>query len=302
MPKKLFSLLCLPATKSSRQVIKKFPFPINLTEGTYTDLELVFQKGAAKALYKGVDMSTFSFVWLTSDWASRDLAYALRLYFENTKTPHSTVEKSPSKVTDAMAFALNNLPIPDTVFVSRVNSKKSIPLIEQVCGYPLVIKDIKGSKGKHSQYVQSTKELLEKMRALPKNKKFLFQKYIPNEYDWGIMVANGVVVAGEKTYSANDKTKHTIFNRTEESFVDVSRIPQEIKDMAVQASAALKLLWSRVDIIIDTTTNLPYILEVNRYPGITADSSEVAGAYTFLSSYISPLHHIQKSEIAQEFV
>jgi glutathione synthase/RimK-type ligase-like ATP-grasp enzyme len=288
MTKKCFSLLCLPATKSTRQVVKKFPFPIHLTEGTYLDVALVFYKGAVRVLRRDVDVSDFSFVWLASDWNSRDVAYALRLYFESTDTPHSYVEKSPSKVTDYMNFALNNLLIPDTVFVSRTNLEKSLPRIKKVCGYPLVIKDVKGSKGKHSQYVASEADLLKKMKDLPKSKKFLFQRYISSEFDWGVMVANGIVVAGEKTYPSGGESGNTIFTRPEEHFIDVADIPMDIKDMAIKASGLLNLSWSRVDIIIDKNTGLPYLLEVNRYPGITSGSSEVAGAYTFLASHISP--------------
>lgn len=294
MSQKLFSLLCLPATKSSQQVIQKFPFPINLTKGTYLNLELVFQKGIVRALYRGVDMSTFSFVWLTSDWNSRDLAYALRLYFESTKTPHSTVEKSPSKVTDSMAFALGNLPIPDTVFVNRATVKQHMSLIKEVCGYPLIIKDIKGSQGKHSEYVHCEADLLQKVEHLSLDKKFLFQQYIPNQYDWGIMVAKGEVVAGEKSYPSTGEFRNNSCNGAKEHFIDVANIPAEIKAIATKASGLLKLSWSRVDIIINKHTGLPYLLEVNRYPGITPNSSEVSGAYTFLESYISPLRHTTK--------
>lgn len=44
----------------------------------------------------------------------------------------------------------------------------------------------------------------------------------------------------------------------------------------------------RADIIIDKNTELPYLLEVNRYSGITSGSNEVIGTYTFLASHISP--------------
>ncbi|EKD32360.1 MAG: hypothetical protein ACD_77C00116G0002, partial [uncultured bacterium] len=47
--------------------------------------------------------------------------------------------------------------------------------------------------------------------------------------------------------------------------------------------------WSRADIIIDKRTGLPYLLEVNRNPGITAGSDEVNGAYTYLAAQILPL-------------
>lgn len=288
MEKKSFSLFCLPATQSSHRIIKKFPFPIDLTGGRYRDIALVFHRGSFRILHKNIDISDFSFVWLTSGWGYRDIAYALGLYLEAHKTPHSYVEKSPSKITDCTVFALNHLPIPDTLFVSRANLEQSMPLVKRICGYPLIIKDVRGSQGKHSEYVSSESDLLEKMEKLPKNKRFIFQRFIPNEYDWGIMVANGIVVAGEKSYPADGEFRNNTCNGAEERFIDVALIPEEIKTMAIQASGLLGLFWSRADIIIDKHTARPYLLEVNRYPGITAGSNEELGAYTFLASHIYP--------------
>lgn len=288
MIKKPFSLLSLPALKSTQQVVKKFPFPIDFTEGKYRDLKFIFHNSDISVIHDEMDIRNFSFVWLSSGWNQRDSAYALRLYFEFTKTPHSYVEKSPSKVTDCMAFALNDIPMPDTVFVSRASVKKDMSLIKKTCGFPLIIKDTKGCQGKYSEYVSDESDLLEKMAGLPKSRKFLFQRFIPNDYDWGVMVANGVVVSGEKSYPSNGEFRNNTCNGAKECFVEVGDIPEEIKEMAIKASGILGLSWSRTDIIIDKNTGLPYILEVNRYPGITSKSDEASGAYAFLASHISP--------------
>ena len=188
-----------------------------------------------------------------------------------------------------MVFALHGLPIPDTVYVSRVNFEASMPLIKHVCGYSLIIKDIRGSKGKDSELVTTESDLLKKMASLPKNKRFLLQRFIQNEYDWGIMVVNGEVVSGEKSYPSQGEFRNNTCNGAEEHFAQITDIPQNIQALAIQASGLLGLSWSRADIIIDKFTGLPYLLEVNRYPGITADSTEVLGAYTFLASHIAPL-------------
>jgi len=289
MNKKTFTLLGLPAVKNTRQVMDKFPFPIDLTIGRYGELKFVFHQGKIQVLHKESDTRDFSFVWLSSNWDQRDLAHAICLYLKSTKTPHSYVEESTSKITDCMVFGLNNLPMPDTLFVSRKNIAKDIPLIKKVCGFPLIIKDSKGSQGKYSAFAANETELLEKTSNLPKSKNFIFQRFIPNEYDWGIMVANGVVVSGEKSYPSNGEFRNNTCNGAKEIFIDTEDIPKKIKDIAIKASASLGLSWSRADIIIDKNTGLPYLLEVNRFPGITSNSDEVLGAYTFLNYDISRL-------------
>ena len=284
-PKKL-KLLVLPSVSNMDQVVKKISLPVDLTKGRFRNIEFIFKDNQVSVLHKNIDLKNFSFVWLCSSWGSRDLAYAVQLYLDFHKIPHTHVEKGTSKLTDQMALSLENIPAPDTLFFGHKDVRKSLSQIQKVCGYPLVIKDIRGSRGAHSLIINSEAELLEKITALPRHKSFIFQKYIANEYDWGIMVANGAVVSGEKSYPCQGEFRNNTCNGAKEVFVDPLDIPQAIKEIAIKNSVLLNLSWSRSDIIIDKNTQKPYVLEVNRLPGISAKTSEVEGAYKFLSSQI----------------
>ena len=284
-PKKL-KLLVLPSVSNMDQVVKKISLPVDLTKGRFRNIEFIFKNNQVSVLHKNIDLKNFSFVWLCSSWGSRDLAYAVQLYLDFHKIPHTHVEKGTSKLTDQMALSLENIPAPDTLFFGHKDVCKSLSQIQKVCGYPLVIKDIRGSRGAHSLIINSEAELLEKITALPRHKSFIFQKYIANEYDWGIMVANGAVVSGEKSYPCQGEFRNNTCNGAQEVFVDPLDIPQAIKEIAIKNSVLLNLSWSRSDIIIDKNTQRPYVLEVNRLPGISAKTSEVEGAYKFLSSQI----------------
>jgi D-alanine-D-alanine ligase-like ATP-grasp enzyme len=289
MKEKIFKLLVLPSVHNMQQVIDRFSFPIELTKGRFKNLEFILQNGQAKILHGGVDIREFSFVWLCSSWGHRDLAYAIQLYLKQYKIPYTKVEKGTSKITDHMIFTLNNIPAPDTLFIGHKEVERNLFQIQSVCGYPLVMKDVKGSRGSYSVKVETEEELLQKMKEFPKHKKFLFQKYIPNEYDWGIMVADGVVVSGQKRYPCEGEFRNNICMGGEEVFFDPTKIPDHIKQLAIKTSNSLGLLWSRSDIVIDKNTGKPYVLEVNRLPGITSKTSDVEGAYTFLSSKIASL-------------
>jgi hypothetical protein len=286
MTKKNFKLLILPSVPNLDQVVKKISFPVALTKGRFKNLEFIFKENEIKVLHKGIDLKDFSFVWLCSSWGSRDLAYAIQLYLDEYKIPNTQVEKGTSKLTDHMVLALNNIPAPNTFFIGRKDVQENLFQIKDVCGYPLVIKDIRGSRGAHSLIIENEAELLEKMKVLPKHKSFIFQQYIANDYDWGIMVANGVVVSGEKSYPCQGEFRNNTCNGAQEVFVDPTEIPQHIKDIAIKNSKLLNLSWSRSDIIIDKNTQKPYVLEINRLPGISAKTSEVEGAYKFLASQI----------------
>lgn len=286
MAKKIFKLLVLPAVGNMRQVIERFSFPIELTSGQFKDVEIIFQNKKTAILYKGTDLREFSFVWLCSTWRTRDLAYAIKLYLEHYKIPHTPVEQGTSKLTDHMSFSLAGISAPNTLFLATGRVDKFCDRIRDVCGYPLIIKDTKGSRGTDTVKVVSEAELRVKMKELPRHKKYLFQQYIPNEYDWGIMVANGKVVSGEKSYPCEGEFRNNACNGAKEVFIDRSEIPGCIKEMAIKASLALDLSWARADILVDKRTENYSILEVNRLPGITSKTSEVDGAFIFLASQI----------------
>jgi len=277
----------LPTVKDIEKVLARFPFPINLTKGNFKELEFIFHKKNTKILYNGINLTNFDFIWLSSYWDSRDLAYAVKLYLDKTKTKTTLAEKSTSKITDQMIFSLNGIPVPDSLFLGEKPIKDSLAQIKKVCGYPLIIKDTKGSRGLDSIYIENEEKLAKKLEQFPAHRKYFFQKYIPNQYDWGILVSNGEVVSGEKSYPEIGEFRNNVCNGAKEIFMNQKDIPNRIKQIAIKANNALGLTWSRSDIIIDKNTKEPYLLETNRMPGITPGTTEVYGAYKFLTSQIN---------------
>jgi hypothetical protein len=288
MTKKKFKLLALPSVNNTEQAIARFSFPIDLTMGQINKIEINFQGEQANILYDHVDIRKFSFIWLCSSWETRDLSYAIQLYLDHYKIPHTPVEQGTSKLTDYMTFFINKIPTPNTLFLGSRKIERFLDQIKNICDYPLVIKDTKGSCGTDMVKVMTEKELLKKIKKMPKHKKYFFQQYIPNEYDWGIMVANGKVVSGEKSYPCKGEFRNNACNGAKEIFIDKQDIPKHIRQTAIKASATLNLSWSRTDILINKENEKHTVLEVNRLPGITSKTSEVDGAFIFLSSQIKP--------------
>ena len=287
--RKKINVLVLPTVSNIDHILKNIKTPINVTSGTYADLEFHISDNNLSIIFRGKDIKEFDSVWLSSYWGSRDLAYAVKQYLKHHNVHHTFVEKAGSKISDSVIFALRGINVPNTFFVynSDINAYKDI--LEKVCGYPLIVKDIKGSRGIHSDLISNADELIEKMSQLPKHNKYHFQTYIPNDHDWGVLISGGKVVSGEKSYTASGEYRNNACNGATEVFVKLNDIPEDIQHIALEASTALKLTWSRVDIIVDKNTQIPYILEVNRSPGITKGSTEVSGAADFLKKFVIPL-------------
>lgn len=283
-------LLVLPAIEKLDEIVKGIPSVCNVTKGSLYNVQFRFKNNKIQLLHNGKDLRDFSLIWLSSFcWDTRDLTYAVKLYLEHFKTPCTYVEESTSKITDQVKFVLNNVSVPDTFFVHTCKIAKYIKEIESVCSYPLIIKDTKGARGKNSVLVKTRDELLAKFSELPRHKMYFFQKFVPNEYDWGVLVANGKIVAAEKSYPSTDEFRNNACNGATEVFVEIEDIPEEIQKMALKAVETLDLSWARADIVIDKNTGSPYVLEVNRCPGITSGTSEVTGARYFLETQLKSL-------------
>ncbi len=284
--KKQFSFLSIPSIKSIGHILAQFPFAIDDVKGSFSKVIVIIKSGELKILCGERDIKDFSFVWLNSDWANRDLSHALNLYLNAHKTPHTEVEYCGSKISDIVAFALAALPVADTIYMHRTRAIKEIDTIIETCSFPLIIKDTRGSCGIDSYFVEDKESLMRVISTLSKNKRFIFQSFVPNEYDWGIMVANGEVVSGERSYGADGEFRNNLANGATEKYITPDEIPSEMKELAIKASDILDLSWSRTDIIIDKNTGDPYILEVNRYPAADVGTDDAVGAYTFLSSHM----------------
>ncbi len=298
MNNKSIDLLVLPSIENIEAIVKDIP--VNLTKAFYCNLEFRFKNNAASILYKGRDIKTFSLVWLSSYWATRDLATTVKLYLDSFNIPNTYVEQSTSKLTDNMNFVLNDIPSPDTYYIESTNVIAHVKDIEATCGYPMIVKDTKGCHGVGSVFINSRKELIDCLKSNSQKKKFLFQKYILNEYDWGVLVANNKVVSAERSYAQNGEFRNNV--GAIEKFIDLNEVPEEIKDLAIKAGSTLGLSWSRSDIIIEKGTGLPFLLEVNRFPGITADSTEVNGAATFINNYLEMNNFKTNPAVSKEIV
>jgi len=279
----------IPSTSGIVDILNKNNSNANFTKGRMQEVQILIKDGNINILHKGKNIKLFDAIWLSSFWDSRDLAYAIQLYLKDLKIYHSKTEKSTSKISDQILFSLNNIPSPNSVFADKdfiINNPK---VINEICGYPVIVKDVRGSRGKYSAYAKDETSLVSVLKDLPNHRKYFYQSFIENDYDWGILVANGKIVSAEKSYSEKSEFRNNVCNGAKEVFKDYLKIPKILKDMAIKASNILQLSWSRSDIIIDKYTKEPFLLEVNRCPGITSGSSEESGLKLYVNEFLKTI-------------
>lgn len=278
--------LIIPAISAIKEAIKSYADTYDFTLGSYKHLEIEFTEDGVQVFHKGIDLKDYDKVWLSSVWGTRDIAYAIHLYLEAYNIPNTGAEQACSKVVDQMKFALAGLRTPNTWYSSRHKLSPYLDNIEEICKYPMVIKDTMGSRGKYASYISDAEDLVTTSLSLPASKRYLVQEFVPNECEWGILVANSVIVSAEKSYPKKGEYRNNSCNGATEVFLPVEEIPKHIQELTLISAKTLDLTWCRVDILEDKNTGKPYVLEVNRFPGITSKSDEVRGVEKFLSSIL----------------
>jgi len=279
-------ILLLPGT-ANIEILKKGLPKHKISKSKSYEIRFTIKDGKLRIVNKEKDCSLYDFVWLNSYWRSRGLAYAISLYLQKNNVRHTKVEKCTSKIVDQAYFALNTLPCPNTFFVNSRNIEQYIEEIEDICGYPLIIKNIKGSRGNHMILAKNRKQFLDAVRKLPPRMDVMYQKYIPNDYDWGVLIADGKVVSVEQSYHHDGEYRNNECNGAKEVFRKIEDCPEHVRELALNAAKVLNLSWCRPDILIDKTNNKEYLLEVNRAPGITVGTTEETAIVDYLGSLVT---------------
>ena len=168
------------------------------------DFRLRIESGKVVSDYIGYDFCVF---WDKDKYVMNMLEkLGLRLF-----NSVSAIEKCDDKMTTYIELSDRGVPMPDTMpgllcFDRKaVVEEKTVRMVEERLGYPLIAKQSFGSRGKEVYLVKNREELLsrmEQMKCLP----HLFQKYIESSYgrDLRIIVVGNEVAGGMLRQSEGD--------------------------------------------------------------------------------------------------
>jgi glutathione synthase/RimK-type ligase-like ATP-grasp enzyme len=254
---------------------------IRVTAAKLTDIsvELINNEISIRCLGKKVEK--YDYVWIQATGMSKDVAYLLSLYLDFHKVPHTSPETEITKLVDLLILAMHKVAIPKTVHVSSRILTTSLDLLVDTLGYPFLLKSTVGYGGHDVHLVTTPKEFFELIATLPTHKKYFCQEFIPNSFDYRILVGNGRVLSGEMRIR-NEGYRNNVSQGGQEVFLEQKDIPIEVADIAIAAANACSLQWAGVDVVKNDDTGKFLIFEVNRRPGLTRKSPEIKAAMTFL--------------------
>lgn len=214
---------------------------------------------------------------------------ALCLSYLNIKffdSAFSNIGPLGNKLTSYLKLSLAGLPTMPFFFCDSekiLDYKKHI--IEKF-GLPLVAKELSAQRGKGVFLVKSEEDFskLPMKGGHGKNNEFLFQKFYKSDEEYRVLVLKDGIGAYERKIRTDpNEFRSNVAVGAREEFIDINKIPDDIKDISIRGAAALGIQVAGADVMVDDKGN-KWLLEVNRGPGLTYDpkvSPELANLAKF---------------------
>ncbi len=244
----------------------------------YSDVQIAIQH-EIKVLVGDINILEFDLVYFRKTEKVRPIAVTLAHYLKvkNKKFIDSGIGNATagSKLIQLMILALNGINITPTLYVHRSKLSEKFEEALNMFQSPVIIKATSGRKGKNILLVSNKDDIQKILVDSNENLSFLYQKYIPNQFDYRLLVLGDTArVAIKRTRQDPNKYVNNASQGAKEEFFDPKLLPKEIIDMAEKSASVLQRQVAGVDIIVNEDTGEPYILEANPAPGFTYDMDE----------------------------
>jgi ribosomal protein S6--L-glutamate ligase len=233
----------------------------------YRDLYLEITTGHfAIKNTQGIDFSQVDYIIPRTPHKLMKTLYYLTLQ-QNSYNKHILNEEAIleqkgtyNKLIQYVELAQEDIPLIPTLYPGFGQYIEEITSSTMPLEFPLVVKDISGSKGK-SVHIAHTLDELQGYMANYKRGNILVQKIVDARFDLRVIVIGGEVLgAMKRTSSTEDFRNNYSLGGTIENF----ELTDEIRDIARKCAQKLRLDYCGIDLIND---NGQYkVLEVNIYP------------------------------------
>lgn len=265
-------------------------YDLNLHQGSLKDLyiEIIDNKLVVTESMTGRLLSDFDYVCFELWLKSPQQALAAATYLERQGRPfmgHETLNiLCSTKIGELVRLSDSGVPLPRTFMSSTAgiltHFKKDAPF-----NYPFIAKAADTFGGQMNYLIHSYKELKDALAA-HKNQFFVLQEFIPNKFDYRVLVMGGEIKLLMKR--SRDAKSDTHLNNTsagaEGEFVPISDLTDQMQADALKAAAlTLRSDFAGVDLIINSETGEHYVLEVNEAPAIQMGANPPVKIAAFMS-------------------
>jgi len=244
----------------------------------YNDIGFTFEPGKPEVfLLEGrLSLAEFDVVFLKSRPASLEQALAIADCLHAAGVPLVGDELlgaiSRSKLSQYARLSAANLPLPKAIFLPPTQLASHFALLVQEVGVPFILKDVGGFGGNRNFLIRDEMHFRQVLDDCP-DILFMAQQFIANTGDLRVLVVGGkvrLVILRER----RDDSTH--LNNTSQGahsrLLSLDELGEEAAELSVRAAHLFKRAITGVDVLFESGTNRPYILEINAHPQIASGS------------------------------
>ncbi len=244
------------------------------TFSNYLDLQIFIKEKETNVMVDKIDILSFDLVYFRKIEGTEQIAKVLAHYLKSKNKKYIDTSLATtfqgSKLIQLMILAINGIAVTPTLYTHKSQFYQKFSTATKLFGRPLIVKATQGRKGKNVFLVSNKHEVEEILVNTESNTNLLYQQYIPNSFDYRILVLGGKSkVAIRRTRNSSQAIVNNVAQGATEEFFDPILLPKAVLDMAEKSANILHREVAGVDIIIDKDNNQPYILEVNPAPSFT---------------------------------
>lgn len=216
------------------------------------------------------------------DWSiNSELSFAVASYLRAHNIPTSNasiLQANPeTKLGEMVRLSQDDISYPKSFYAGK--SHKMVALYNWAheahgLQFPVIVKGTEAAQGADNFMARSMEEL-QNLPLRPETR-YIMQECIPNEFDYRVLVIGGRVTAIIKRSRTNtDSHLNNISQGASAELIPAEELP-EICDLALRAAKTMgRLDHAGVDILVDSETGKPYVLEVNRRPDMAGGQPEI---------------------------
>lgn len=261
------------------------------TVSSFQNIELFLEKDTVRITVAGKPIEHYSTIFPRKVGRNEGLAFILA----NHAKRHGThfidqfYEHADSriKLVQMYLFATHGLSIPKTYY-SAVYSDAHMENALAFLSFPMIVKQCRTSKGAGVFLAQTREALREKIDSLlaaSPNQEILLQEFIPNTFEYRILVTGDRIGASEKKIRTDaDEFRNNVHLGAREEFMPTAETPLPVQEAALLAARIASVQVAGVD-VVETESGVPIIFEVNSCPAFTLDES-ISPEIGSLSNYL----------------
>lgn len=178
------------------------------------------------------------------------------------------------KLSQMARLARAGMPIPKTVYLPSRHYVTNYDYLVDTLGEHFIFKAIDGSTGNDNFLVKS-KSQLEKIIAEYGERSFIAQSFVPNDSDLRFLIVGNELKLIIKRMRKDDSTHlNNTSQGADSALVPIAEFDESVVTLALKAAEIMNREIAGVDIMLESNTGKPYVLEVNASPQIASGAFE----------------------------